>query len=146
MSLTPATPDATIFWQGRAISTSFQCWGCRFEPQPSLPGPFPCREQTSEREPSGPERSLAGLLAEQLGASAAREGTKAPRWLALGLGAYVGLPAERWFQPGTTKDRDYPGGGYTRTRVVDGSCVFLNRRGRGCLIHKYCLEKCLDYH
>ena len=38
-------------------------------------------------------------------------------------------------------DADYPGGRYTRTRVVDGSCVFLNRTGRGCLLHRFALER-----
>jgi Fe-S-cluster containining protein len=65
---------------------------------------------------------------------------------AAGLGAYVGLPPEGWFQPGSTRDRDYPGGRYTRTRVRDGSCVFLNRSGRGCLIHRYCMEQGIDFH
>ena len=39
-----------------------------------------------------------------------------------------------------------PGGGSVRTRVVDGACIFRDRRGRGCLVHAYCLERDLDYH
>jgi hypothetical protein len=33
-----------------------------------------------------------------------------------------------------------------RTRVENGRCVFLNRAGRGCLIHAFCLERDMDYH
>jgi hypothetical protein len=39
-----------------------------------------------DEEPSGPGRTLAGLLVEQLGVSAA---AGAPRWASLGLGAYL---------------------------------------------------------
>lgn len=45
-------------------------------------------------EPSGPERSLVGLLAESLGASATTRAGNAPRWLASGLGAYLASQAE----------------------------------------------------
>jgi Fe-S-cluster containining protein len=62
------------------------------------------------------------------------------------LEACVGVPRERWFQSAYTEDTDFPGGRYTRTRVKKGSCVFLNRRGRGCLIHRYCMERGLDFH
>jgi mono/diheme cytochrome c family protein len=47
-----------------------------------------------EEELTGPERSLLGLLAEQLGVSAATQSGKPPRWLTLGLGAYVGSLVE----------------------------------------------------
>jgi Fe-S-cluster containining protein len=62
------------------------------------------------------------------------------------LEAFVGVRRTDWFKGTFHGDREYPGGRYTRTRVVDGSCVFLNRQGRGCLIHSYCLEKGLDFH
>jgi mono/diheme cytochrome c family protein len=45
-------------------------------------------------EPSGPERSLAGLLVEQFAASATAQAGKPPRWLCLGLGAYFAQEAE----------------------------------------------------
>jgi hypothetical protein len=32
------------------------------------------------------------------------------------------------------------------TTVVDGICVFANRQGRGCLIHRYALQNGLDVH
>jgi hypothetical protein len=42
----------------------------------------------------GPERSLTGLLVEQLVASGTAMANKAPRWLCLGLGAYYGSQVE----------------------------------------------------
>src|SRR5262245_35860907 len=62
------------------------------------------------------------------------------------LSAEVRYPQAAWFKETATLDHEYPGGAYTRTRPVEGACVFLNRQGRGCLIHKFCLEKGLDYH
>jgi Fe-S-cluster containining protein len=62
------------------------------------------------------------------------------------LEAYLGVPRQHWFVSEFQADADYPGGRYTRTRVVEGSCVFLNRTGRGCLLHRFCLDKGLDVH
>ena len=45
-------------------------------------------------EASGPERSLGGLLTENLAMSATSVTGKAPRWLSLGLGAYMGSVVE----------------------------------------------------
>lgn len=42
----------------------------------------------------GPERSLAGLLAEQFGAAAVAQAGKPPRWLSLGMGAYLASQVE----------------------------------------------------
>lgn len=39
---------------------------------------------------AGPNRTLAGLLTEQLAASATQATGKAPRWLSMGLGSYMG--------------------------------------------------------
>ncbi len=33
-----------------------------------------------------------------------------------------------------------------RTRVAGGTCVFLNRESRGCLIHSFAIEQGIDYH
>jgi hypothetical protein len=60
--------------------------------------------------------------------------------------ALVGLPQSEWFTAGVTPDAEFPGGVHVRTAVVDGTCVFRSRTGRGCLIHAYALEKGLDYH
>jgi hypothetical protein len=60
----------------------------------------------------------------------------------------VGLPRERWFTAAVVPDEDFPGGGTTRTAVVDGGCVFL-RRGkdaRGCALHGFALDRAEDYH
>lgn len=60
---------------------------------PTLHARKPARTRKSQDdEPTGPDRGLAGLLTEQLGASAA--GPKAPRWLSYGLGAYLGALVE----------------------------------------------------
>ena len=37
-----------------------------------------------------------------------------------------------------------PGGATTRTRTEKGACVFLNRKGRGCLLHAWCLERGIE--
>jgi mono/diheme cytochrome c family protein len=47
-----------------------------------------------DEEPTGPTRSLVGLLAEQLGVGVASQSGKPPRWLALGLGAFLGSAVE----------------------------------------------------
>jgi hypothetical protein len=52
------------------------------------------RSKKADDEPTGPPRSLAGLLSEQLGAAAAQAGGKPPRWLAEGLGAYLAAQVE----------------------------------------------------
>jgi hypothetical protein len=62
------------------------------------------------------------------------------------LEAYTGVPRKRWFAPGVERDADFPGGGARRTRVENGRCVFLNRAGRGCRIHAFCVEQGMDYH
>lgn len=62
------------------------------------------------------------------------------------LEVYTGIPRERWFEPGVDRDDEFPGGGARRTRVEDGACVFLNRAGRGCTIHGYCVARGIDYH
>jgi hypothetical protein len=45
-------------------------------------------------ETDGPERTLDGLLVEQLAAGATAQAGKAPRWLSLGLGAYFAARVE----------------------------------------------------
>ena len=63
-----------------------------------------------------------------------------------GLEAFTGIPRSRWFTDGWTDDPEFPGGRHLRTRVEDGSCVFRNKAGRGCLIHAYALSRKVDYH
>jgi hypothetical protein len=62
------------------------------------------------------------------------------------LEKYVGRPASEWFEKGMIKEKEFPGGKYTRTKTFDNKCVFLNRKGPGCLIHKFCLEKGINVH
>lgn len=62
------------------------------------------------------------------------------------LERYTGVSRSRWFSDELEPDDDAPGGGFRRTAVVDGRCVFLNPAGRGCLLHRFCLERGIDYH
>lgn len=59
---------------------------------------------------------------------------------------FTGVPRDRWFTGEWNDDREFPGGRQTRTRVENGACVFLNRAGRGCMLHSFALERGLDYH
>ena len=61
------------------------------------------------------------------------------------LEQFVGRPRSQWFQNQVVLDPEYPGGGYRRTQVIDGRCVFLNRNGRGCLVHSWCLQQGIPY-
>lgn len=63
-----------------------------------------------------------------------------------GLEVYTGIPRTRWFTGEVESEPDSPGGETWRTVVENGACVFLNRRGRGCLLHAYCLEHGIDHH
>lgn len=56
-----------------------------------------------------------------------------------------GISRREWFTPAEA-DGDFPGGASVRTRVLDGACVFLNRRGRGCLLHAHAAGTGQDYH
>ena len=58
----------------------------------------------------------------------------------------VGRPGSEWFDNEFREDADYAGGGYVRTTVFDGRCVFLNRKGRGCLLHSHALARGESVH
>jgi Fe-S-cluster containining protein len=58
----------------------------------------------------------------------------------------TGMARSEWFRNEWDVDADCPGGFAGRTAVLDGICVFANRHGRGCLIHRYALETGLDVH
>lgn len=60
--------------------------------------------------------------------------------------ARTARPRETWFEEAITEDADFPGGAATRTTVIDGRCVFLNRGGRGCTLHALSLDENADYH
>jgi hypothetical protein len=59
---------------------------------------------------------------------------------------FTGVPRARWWTGEWVMDKEFPGGRQTRTAVIDGACVFRNRKGRGCMLHSFALEKGLDYH
>lgn len=61
------------------------------------------------------------------------------------LEAFLGIPRDRWFSGEVERDADVPGGETWRTRVEDGACVFLNRQGRGCRLHAFCLAQGIEY-
>ncbi|MEZ5773416.1 MAG: YkgJ family cysteine cluster protein [Hyphomicrobiaceae bacterium] len=64
-----------------------------------------------------------------------------------GLEAFTGVLASQWFRTDLEiADADFPSGRYTRTATVDGACVFLDRRHRGCRIHSYMLAAGRDIH
>jgi len=58
----------------------------------------------------------------------------------------VGIDRKEWFENEVCDDDEYPGGKFTGTNVINDACVFLNRSGRGCLLHSYSMQKGLDYH
>ncbi|NIM51720.1 MAG: hypothetical protein GTN78_25750 [Gemmatimonadales bacterium] len=62
------------------------------------------------------------------------------------LEVFTGIRREHWFTGEYEEDPQAPGGGSMRTSAMDGGCVFLNRKGRGCLLHVFCLEEGIDYH
>lgn len=77
------------------------------------------------------------------------------------LEAYIGIPRSEWFREdpddfGILPEPEYPGGLYTRTQVVDitpersphnkEACVFLDPVGRGCLIHRFALDREIQVH
>ena len=62
------------------------------------------------------------------------------------LEAVIGRTRDTWFEDDLEMDADFPGGGATRTRVVNGRCVFIQPDTRGCALHAMSLERGEDYH
>jgi hypothetical protein len=62
------------------------------------------------------------------------------------LERYTGVTRDRFWTGEWTDDKEFPGGRQTRTAVEGGACVFRSRRGRGCMLHSFALERGLDYH
>jgi hypothetical protein len=60
--------------------------------------------------------------------------------------ARVGIPEEHWFTAEVREDAEFAGGAHVRAQVVEGTCVFRDRTGRGCHIHGWALENGVDYH
>ncbi len=63
--------------------------GGREEPTGSVPARGKSRTRRAGDEPPGNDRSVAGLLAEQLAIGVLKNEPNTPRWLYLGLGAYI---------------------------------------------------------
>lgn len=62
------------------------------------------------------------------------------------LERFVQIPPSEWFKSEYVQDAEFPGNSYTRTNARDGKCVFIDARNRGCLIHKFCISKKIDFH
>jgi Fe-S-cluster containining protein len=62
------------------------------------------------------------------------------------LERYLGVNRSEWLTGEKEVEPDWPGGHATRTQLRGDRCVFLNRRGRGCLLHQYALEQAIDVH
>ena len=58
----------------------------------------------------------------------------------------VAVPEQDWFTTDVMTDPEFPSGRHLRTQTRNGMCIFHDPNGRGCLIHRYCLEEGLDYH
>ena len=66
------------------------------------------RKKKAEESSGGPERTLAGLLTEQLVAAAANQAGKPPRWVSLGLGAFMASqlePGSPYYRQAPRRDR-----------------------------------------
>jgi hypothetical protein len=64
---------------------------------------------------------------------------------AAALEAYLDIPRAGWLRDEVHADAELHSGGYRRTQVVAGTCVFKRKHARGCGIHAYCHENALDY-
>ena len=62
------------------------------------------------------------------------------------LQKYVAHPVEKWFGTQVFEDPEYPTGKFVRANQVNGACVFLSPKGRGCSIHRFAMETGRDYH
>lgn len=62
------------------------------------------------------------------------------------LSLFSGVPVSEWFVGDVVYDEEFAGGGYRRTGVVNGRCVFVSRDGRGCSIHAFCVALGIDFH
>jgi len=63
------------------------------------------------------------------------------------LEKFTGIKRDKWFYPKKRKwDYEYPGHDYTRTTKREKACIFLNRKGRGCQLHSFAIEKGYNYH
>ena len=76
----------------------------------------------------GPERSLTGLLVEQMAAAGTAQAGKAPKWLCLGLGTYLAKqvePRSPYYQPPARRSR-----AAVQDRLADQGPASARRRHR----------------
>jgi hypothetical protein len=64
------------------------------EETPATPARKTAKKKKVEDSIGGPERTLAGVLTEQLVAATANKAGKPPRWISLGLGAFMAAQVE----------------------------------------------------
>jgi Fe-S-cluster containining protein len=63
------------------------------------------------------------------------------------LEKYTGIPQQEWFDESEMcEDEEAPGQLWWRTSNSKGTCVFLNRKTRGCMLHSFALQENMDYH
>lgn len=62
------------------------------------------------------------------------------------LEPFVGSKRDEWFDGAYENDQHFPGGKVTRTSVKDGACIFLNRKGRGCLLHSFAVQEGFNFN
>lgn len=62
------------------------------------------------------------------------------------LEPFVGSTRDQWFEEYYESDQHFPGGQVTRTRVKEGACIFLNRKGRGCMLHSFALQEGMNFN
>ncbi|HTR20686.1 MAG TPA: hypothetical protein VMH88_07520 [Gemmatimonadales bacterium] len=124
----------------------------------ALSRPYPARYQVPVLRAVDPAIFTMRYFTDCLGCGFCHDwccqfGVDADRWHvdqilahAAALEQFTGTPRDRWFTTRVDPDPDAPGGSMWRTAVVDGRCVFLNRAGRGCQLHRFCLEQGIDPH
>lgn len=62
------------------------------------------------------------------------------------LEQFINVNSEDWFYKKKRGwDHEYPGHLFTRTTKRNNACVFLNPKGRGCMLHSFALEKGIDH-
>jgi len=62
------------------------------------------------------------------------------------LEARLAIPASHWFEEEVINDADYPSGEAMKIKVNRGRCVFYDHQLRGCYLHRFASENCMDWH
>lgn len=59
---------------------------------------------------------------------------------------FVRSPEGEWFDPEFTYYEEYAGNQYTRIQTQGPRCVFISKDQRGCGLHRYAIQRGMDYH